>query len=105
MVGEELDKQMLEVTEKLKKRDEADLKKSEKEFRASMAKDTAGHVLKITRITQNQLSDLQAQIDSANPLVPVIRAIGEISVKMTEMMAQQDAVEQRIVALEGGASE
>lgn len=98
MTGEELDKEMAEITEKLKKRDAADQKKSEKEFRDAMAKDTAGHMMAAFRAVAEQLNDLQSQIDASNPMAPVIRAIGELSVKLTE-------TEQRLTTLESGAHE
>jgi hypothetical protein len=95
MTGEELDKQIQEVSEKLKKRDDADQKKAEKEFRAKMAKDTAGHVMDSFRVVAAQLQDLQTQIDATNPMAPIIRVVGELSVKLTE-------IEARVVALESG---
>lgn len=95
MAGEELETQIQEMNDKLKKRDDTEQKKIEKEFRAKMAKDTAGHVMESLRAVALQLTDLQAQIDATNPMAPIIRAVGELSVKLTELEA-------RIVALESG---
>lgn len=87
MTGEELDKQMQEMTTKLQKRDANELKKAEKDWRESMGKDTAGHTLNMFRVMQSQIADLQAQIDATNPLAPVLRSLGEQAAALGELMA------------------
>lgn len=90
-----IEDEMKKLSERLRERDEAERKKAQKEFRAAMDKDTAGTVLNLFNITQAQYAGLQNQLDSVNPLAPLVRAVGELNVRVT-------AIEQ---ALRGKAEE
>jgi len=87
MVDEKLEREMKEMTEKLRARDEAERKKAEKEFRAAMQKDTAGTVLSIFQSIQAQIA-LQGQIiDATNPLATLMRAISNIEARQAALEA------------------
>jgi len=90
---ESLAEQIKTIQEKLKERDDAALKQAEKEFRATMEKDTAGTVLGIFRGIQVQLASIQAQLDASNPLVPLMRAFNATTAKLTEIDARLTKLE------------
>lgn len=72
---EKLERQVKEITEKLRVRDEADRKKAEQEWRKAMERDTAGHTLKMSQYFEARLTDLQAQIDASNPIMAMTRGL------------------------------
>jgi len=87
MPDEKLEQEMKVLYEKLKKRDEAERKRAEQEFRAAMGKDTAGTVLGLFQLTQTQIAGLQGQIDATNPLVPMMRGMAEIGARLSAIEA------------------
>ena len=88
MPDEKLDQQVKELSEKLRKRDEAGRKKAEQDWRKAMERDTAGTTLGMFQLHQAQIASLQGQIDAVNPLAPVIRAITEIGTRLAALEAE-----------------
>jgi signal transduction histidine kinase len=82
MAEKNLDQQMKELAEKVRQRDETERKKIEQEWRKGMEKDTAGTTFKMFQSQQAQIGNLQAQLDAAYPLGPVIRALNEIGARL-----------------------
>ena len=82
MVDEKLEQQIKEINEKLRARDEAEAKKIEQEWRKATEQDTAGHTFKIFQLQQAQIANLQAQIDTSNPLAPVLRGIADLNARL-----------------------
>jgi len=72
---EKLERQVKEITEKLRARDEAERKNAEQEWRKAMERDTAGHTLKMSQYFEARLTDLQAQLDASNPIVAMMRGM------------------------------
>lgn len=85
MPDEKLEKEIKDVAERLKKRDEEGRKKGEQEFRRAMDKDTAGTVLGMFQMVNAQIANLQAQIDATNPLAPVLRGLAEIGARVANI--------------------
>lgn len=89
----DLDKQVEEITAKLREKDESERKKAEQEWRASMQKDTAGHTLEAFRMQQSQIAELSTMIEITSPLVVVHRVLRNVAVRL-------DALEKKVVELD-----
>jgi len=76
MKEDELERQLREISEKLRQKDEAELKKVEQEWRQAMSRDTAGHVFQMFQYLEARLADLQAQIDLLHPEFAMARSLG-----------------------------
>jgi len=67
MKEDDLERQLKEISEKLRQKDEEALKKVEQEWRKAMERDTSGHVFQMFQYIEARLADLQAQIDTLHP--------------------------------------
>ena len=97
---EDLKKQVEEISKKLKERDEAAIKESEKGFRAAMTKDTAGTVLGLFQRVQAQIAALDAQLVATNPLVSVLRGMDALGMKLVEIDGRLAEIYARLAAAE-----
>lgn len=100
MADENLKKQVEEISAKLKERDEAAIKESEKEFRAAIQKDTAGTILGLFSRMQAQLAVMDAQQVATNPLISVMRGLNALGARLESIDAHLIVHDARLATIE-----
>jgi hypothetical protein len=82
---EDLERQVKDIAEKLRKRDEGEIRKAEQEWRSAMERDTAGETWKTFKFLQEQIAALDNLIITTNPLAMLARQIAELDARISAL--------------------